>query len=559
MTWRLRVTFSILLILFSLVIMRLYHWQVIKAEELSLLGTSQYGRFRKIEPVRGEIKTSDGFSIATNKISYRIFANPKNIKNKKETSILLSSLLSEDEASISALLSKDLLWVSIKSKVDNIKKKEIENLKLEGVGFEQYHTRFYPEASMAAQVLGIVGKNENGEDKGYFGLEGYYERQLRGKPGIGVQIHDALGRPILSKLNEGAKAIDGRSLVLSIDRVLQFFVEKKLKEGVEKYQAKGGMIGIMDPNTGNILAMASYPSFDPRKYQEYSDDLYKNPFITNSYEPGSTFKPLILASALDLNKVKADTKCTICNGPVTIEDYQIKTWNDKYFKDTTMVDVIQHSDNTGMVFIAKSLGLQNMISYFQKFNIGNTSGIDLQGETAIPIKQQELWYPIDLATASFGQGISITPLQLLVAFSSLANGGKIMEPHVVSYIETPDGQKISIPQKVLGNPISQKTSKVMKEILVNAVDKGEAKFFKPKGYRIAGKTGTAQIPIAGHYDPNKTIASFIGFAPADNPKFVMLVIIDQPTTSIYGSETAAPIFFSIAKDIFAHYSIPPTE
>ncbi len=412
---------------------------------------------------------------------------------------------------------------------------------------------------MAAQLIGFVAKNELGENQGYFGLEGYYDRQLRGKVGTGIQIHDAFGRPIVAKINNEASQIDGRSLLLSVNRPLQFVVEQKLKEGIEAYGASGGMVGVMDPKTGNILALASFPSFDQRSYQDYTEDLYKNPFVTNLYEPGSTFKPLIMAAALDAGLVNPLTKCSICDGPVTIDDYTIRTWDNKYFKDTNMIDVIQHSDNTGMVFVAQKLGLSRILSYFQKFGIGQTTGIDLQGETSSVLRPVSLWYPIDIATAGFGQGISVTPIELLDGFAAIANNGNRMEPHVVSKIQMPNGEIIPIEPKVVSSAISSKTAKVMTEILVNAVDNGEAKWAKPKGYRIAGKTGTAQIPIAGHYDPNKTIASFIGFAPAEDPKFVMLVIIDRPTTSIYGAETAAPLFFDIAKDLFAYYKIPPSQ
>src|SRR5581483_9552933 len=265
-------------------------------------------------------------------------------------------------------------------------------------------------------------------------------------------------------------------------------------------------------------------------------------------EPGSTFKSLIMAAALDAGVVKPDTKCPICEGPVSIGGYDIRTWDNNYFKDTNMVDVIQHSDNTGMVYVAEKLGLDRVLSYFNSFGIGKATGIDLQGEVSSYVKPRENWYPIDLATAGFGQGISVTPIELLDSFAAIANGGKRMEPHIVTQIQTPEGDTVAVMPKVLDSPISEKTSKVMTEILVNAVEKGEAKWTKLPGYRVAGKTGTAQIPIAGHYDPNKTIASFIGFAPADNPKFAMVVIIDRPTTSIYGAETAAPIFFDIAKD-----------
>lgn len=200
-----------------------------------------------------------------------------------------------------------------------------------------------------------------------------------------------------------------------------------------------------------------------------------------------------------------------------------------------------------------------MLEYLKRFGIGELTGIDLQGEASADIRPEENWYPIDVATASFGQGISVTAIELLSAFSSIANSGIRMEPHIVAAIETPDGEKIKIPPKEINRPISAPTAKIMTEILVNAVDKGEAKWAKPKGYRIAGKTGTAQIPVEGHYDPNKTIPSFIGFAPADDPKFVMLVVLDRPTTSIYGSETAAPLFFTIARNLLTYYGIGPTE
>ncbi len=472
---------------------------------------------------------------------------------------VLSPLLEEDTASISSLLSLDRYWVPLKKPVDYETKEKIETLTLSGVGFEEYYARYYPEASTAAKLLGFVGKNEYGEDTGYFGLEGYYDRQLRGRGGGVVQLFDALGKPILAKMNSIGRKTDGRSLLLHVDRTVQFIIERELKKSIEKYGAKGGMAGVMDPTTGAIIAMASFPTFDPRSYQEYTTDLYKNPFITDTYEPGSTFKPLVMAAAVDSGFVKPETECSICSGPVEIGGYQIKTWNNKYKSDETMTEVIIHSDNVGMVFVAQKLGLKRMLSYMEKYGIGELSGIDLQGEVAPGIRDPDSWYPIDLATAGFGQGISVTPIELLTAFSAIANEGKRMEPHIVSQIETPDEEVITIPPKVLSTPISAKSAKIVTEMMVKAVDKGEAKFAKPKGYRIAGKTGTAQIPIEGHYDPNKTITSFIGFAPADDPKFLMLVVYDRPTTSIYGSETAAPTFFTIAKQLLAYYNISPAQ
>lgn len=559
MNLRYRLTFLILILAFVVITLRLFYWQVVKAQELYVLAQSQYGRLIKVEPIRGEIKTFDGFPIAANKISYLVFANPKEVKDKKKFAETLAPILKVDIASIAAQLTLDRLWVPLKSAIDTQTKDSIKSLSLPGIGFEEKSTRFYPEASMSSQMLGFVGKDDIGEDKGYFGLEGYYDRLLRGRESYRVNVQDALGKPILSKATEGAGKIDGSNLILSVDRPIQFLVEKKLKDGVEAYGASSGMVGIMNPKTGEIIALASNPTFQPSEYQKSAEDLYKNPFISNTYEPGSTIKPIIMSAALDAKLIKPQTKCPICSGPVKIGEYELHTWNDKYFKEINMTDVIIHSDNTGMVYVAQKLGVDKMIFYLNKFGIGSLTRIDSQGEIAPNLKPKNAWYPVDLATTGFGQGISVTPIQLLVSFSAIANDGKMMQPHFVTGVESPDGQVAKIPHKVLGRPISEQTAKVMTEILVEAVNKGEAQWARLKGYRIAGKTGTASIPVKGHYDPSKTITSFIGFAPAENPKFVMLVILDKPTVAIYGSETAAPIFFDIAKDILSYYGIPPSE
>lgn len=559
MKWRYPFVFVILVLLFALIISRLFYWQVVKAEMLSGLAQSQYSGFIKVPPRRGEIKTSDGFPIVANKVSYLLFINPTEIKDKNQTILTLSSLLDITKASISAQLLPDRFWIPIKSGIEAKDKQIIEEMQIPGVGFEENYTRFYPEASSAAQLLGFVGKSETGENKGYVGLEGFYDRLLKGKEGYMIELRDALGRPIISKRTSMLGGSDGGNLLLSLDRSVQFLAEQKLKIGIEKYGASGGMIGIMDPQTGNILAMASSPSFAPAKYWEYDESLFTNPFITNTYEPGSTLKPIIMAGALDAGLVTPQTKCNICGGPVSVSGYDLHTWNDKYYKDTNMIEVIQHSDNTGMVFVAQKLGVDRMISYLTKFGIGEPTGIDLQGEVAPPLKSRSAWYDVDLATTGFGQGISVTPIELLTAFSVLANGGKLMQPKVVTAFENANGELLKMQAKVKGTPISEKTAKVMTELLVNAVEKGEAQWTKLKGYRIAGKTGTASIPVKGHYDPNSTIASFIGFAPADKPKFIMLVILEKPTSSIYAAETAAPLFFDVASNLLTYYGIPPSR
>lgn len=537
---------------------RLFYWQIVEGASLQQAGQDQYGTTVTLTPQRGEILASDNFPLVTNRLSYLIFANPKEIKNPNTTAEILSPILQEDSATISALLSLNKFWISLSPDANYLAKNKIDTLKIPGVGFAENYTRLYPEASMAAQLLGFVGKDNNGNPKGYFGLEGYYDGLLKGRPGIATEVDDAFGRPVLSEINENSGKADGSSLKLYVDRTIQYIVEQKLQEGITKFGADAGMAVVMDPKTGGVLALAAFPSFDEATYGNFDESLYKNPLITNTYEPGSTFKPLIMSAAIDAGLVKPQTTCPICGGPVTIGGYTIQTWDDKHFPNETMIDILKNSDNDGMIYVSELLGHDKMLTYINKFGIGSMTGIDLQGEEAVPLKPQDQWYPIDFATASFGQGISVTPIELLDAFSAIANNGERMEPHVVQSVVNPQGQVIPLAPKVLDQPISAETAQIMTQMLVYTVDNGEAAFARLPGYRVAGKTGTASIPVSGHYDSSQTIASFIGFAPADNPKFSMLVILDKPTASIYGSETAAPVFFDIAKALLAYYGVAPT-
>ena len=545
-------------LLYLIVILNLFYWQVVRGEELKKIGEKQSTESLFLPAKRGDIVTSDNFPIATNKTSYLFYSNPKLINDKTFYALTLSEILGMSEASIAAKLSKDLFWVRLAQSIDAEKKSQIEDLKLPGLGFQQESERYYPEASMAAHLAGFVGKDKEGLSKGYFGVEGYYNEQLQGRSGKLYVVRDALGNQIANDIRE-EKKIDGRTLVLTLDRTVQFIAQKKLKNALEKYQAEGGSVIAMDTKTGRILAMASFPSFDMQKYYDFDYNSYKNPVISEVYEPGSTFKVLVMAAGIDAGVVKPDTKCDSCSAPVEIGEYNIKTWNNKYYANTTMLDVIEHSDNTGMVFVGRKLGLSKFLHYLEAFGIGDTTKIDLQGEVSGAIRPQKSWYPIDVATATFGQGISLTAMQLLNAVNSIANEGKLMRPFVVSKIITEDGKTVEIVPRVVRQTVSSSTSKVISQMLVNAVENGEAKWVKIKDYKIAGKTGTAQIPLAGHYDPNQTIASFVGYFPADDPKVTMLVLVNKPKTSIYGAETAAPIFFSIAKDIISYYNIPPSK
>jgi cell division protein FtsI/penicillin-binding protein 2 len=555
---RLLTIFAIFTVFYLVILMKLFYWQVVMADNLRKAGRAQSSLSLVTTAKRGDILFNDGFPVATNKVSYLLFANPKKVESTDNYANLLSPILSVDAASISARLSQNLYWVSLQSRLSYDQKTQIEGLKLGALGFEQQTERNYPEASMAAHLVGFVGKNQDGEDQGYFGLEGYYDRQLRGRPGSTYLIKDALGNPILTDVREDKK-IDGRNLITTVERSVQYVVDTDLRRGIEQYQAEGGSVIVMETKTGKILAASSYPKFDPQKYWEFDGSTYTNPIISSLYEPGSTFKVLVMAAGIDSGLVTPDTKCDNCAGPVEIGGYSIKTWNDQYFPNITMNEVIQHSDNTGMVFVAKRLGLTRFLSYIKKFGFGNITGIDIQGEVTETLRPLKKWHEIDLATASFGQGISVTPIQLITAVNAIANGGKLMKPMVVDKIITPDNRTIQIKPQEEGQVISSATAKVVTWMMVNAVEKGEAKFAKIPNYNIAGKTGTAQIPVEGHYDPTNTNASFIGFFPAEDPKITMLVVINKPHSSIYGAETAAPTFFSIARDLIQKYNIEPSK
>lgn len=563
------------------ILIRLFYWQVIRFDDLSALAEKQHKVSLKTEGRRGLIFSSDGSILAINKPSFLLFANPKIVEDKEEASLQLaetifsfmkdkdqtatlkneqfiSSELLNLKNKIYLQLSQNLFWVSLQKDLSLEEKKQLEKLNLKGVGFEEETTRFYPEASSSAHVLGFVGSDDLGRKVGYFGVEGFYNGDLKGVSGIVTQEKDALGLPILIGNFFQKESQEGHSLILHLDRTVQYIIEKKLKEGVEKYGAKSASVVVMEPKSGAILGMASLPNYDPNEYTKFSKEFFRNSVVADSYEPGSTFKVLVMAAALNEGVIKTDTRCTICDGPIKIGGYTIRTWNNKYQKDATMTDVIVHSDNTGMVFVGQKLGVDNFYRYLTDFGFGKLTGIDLQDEAFSPLRVRNTWKEIDLATASFGQGIAVTPIQVVKAVAALANGGELMEPHLVKEIRSLD-KLIVIKPKVVGKPVSKETAFEITRMMVKAVEEGEARAFAPKGYKIAGKTGTAQIPVAGHYDPKKTIASFVGFAPADDPKFVVLVRYTEPSSSIFGSETAAPTFFEIIKELFLYYKIPPSE
>jgi len=550
--FKFKTLFVFFLLLFLGVIVKLFYLQVINPK-LSL--EDLYLKDERISPSRGKIFDRWGEPLVINKPVYQLYFEPKKIKDQDEVIRDLDPILKMKEATLAAKMDQTKDWVAVKNDLDKQTKETISKLGLSGVGFEENFKREYPEASLAAHLLGFVGKDYWGGDVGYFGVEGYYNKDLAGLPGVFKSERDLLGRPILIGTQEMIEPENGRDLNLTIDRSVQAIAKKRLLRGLELYQAKEGCVLIANPQTMEILASVCLPDFDLDKYYLFSEEYFKNPAISSLYEPGSIFKPLIMAAAIEEGVVKPNDLYNE-KGPVKIGEYSIKTWNDKYNGEITMTEILEKSSNVGMVYVGQKLGEKKLYSYLKKFGFGQPTGIDLQGEVAGYLKPANQWYPIDYATVTFGQGIAITPIQMLTAFSSLINGGRLYQPHVVKKVVL-DNKSKDIEPRWERNTVSETTSLIIKKMLLTTVENGEVNWSRPEGYQIGGKTGTAQIPISGHYDPSKTIASFIGFAPVDDPKFIALVILREPKTSPWGSETAAPIFFEIAKDLLVYYNIAP--
>lgn len=561
MSWRFTILQFLFILITAAVILRLGYWQVIRAEDLRSQAVSQRTTSRALVAPRGEILDSSGFPLATNQEAYALFANPQltaSISGQKLQALSEALATTESGKLLTTLTLPNRVWVPVSSGLSAAARAKVEALEISGLNFEPQALRFYPEGSTSGHLLGFVGSDENGLPQGYFGLEGFYDSQLSGVSGRMTEETDAFNRPILIGNQNYIPPQEGRTLITSIDRTLQFIIGQKLTNALQKYQAVGGTVSVMDPKTGNVLAMVSAPGYDPQKYVDFESVLYKNPVVADSYEPGSTFKVMIMAAGLDAGVIEPDTKCSICSGPVNITGYTIRTWDNKYYADSTMIDVLQHSDNVGMVFVSRRLGKDKLLSYIKDFGFGQTTGVDLQDESSPKMRASRDWYEIDLATTAFGQGIAVTPIQMLRAVGAIANRGKLMQPRLVTKIISSSGEK-DLPIQKGKQIISPGAAAQVTEMMINSVDRGEAKWAKPVGFDIAGKTGTAQIPVSGHYDATKTIASFIGFAPAHDPKFAMLVTINEPKSSQWGSETAAPLWFDISKDLLRYYQIAPTR
>ena len=570
-------------------VIKLFFIQIIDHEKYKALAQEQYWNLQDIPARRGNILSRDGFMLATTQTYYLLFIEPQKVENKdkliRNLSESLSLIKSADESireeeksvqklqlkatyeeKIEGIVNSGLYWVILEHNLTPLQKEEIEKLGLVGVGFEEEPVRFYPEGSLAAHVLGFVASNEKGEKQGYYGIEGKLDADLRGKPGRVVEEKDAMGVPILVGGYTKVPPVNGRDIVLTIDRSVQYLVEKHIKEGVEKYDAVSGSVIVMNPMSGQIIALANYPTYDPAKFMDEEKESTQSPHrktleriniaISETYEPGSIMKPLTISSAVDLKKVKPETTFED-KGPVSYSGYVIDNWDYKHYGTQTIIQLLQKSNNIGAAWVGHLVGSKNLSEYLLNFGLGVKGGIDLEGEDTGTVRDYTTWTDIDLANIAFGQGISVTPLQMLGAFNVIANGGELFQPQIILEIRE-DGKTLTIPPRKVRRVISSETAETMVDMLTEAVSGGESKYFNLKNYNISGKTGTAQIPVDGKYDPTKTNATFLGFLPGTKT-FSMIVRLDRPSTSPYAAETAVPLWMTITDDLVKYYGIPPDK
>ena len=550
---------------FAIVVMRLFVLQVLSAGYYKALAEDQYNFFKKLTPNRGEIKITDtfsaeGYTVATNVKKNLVYVVPKDIMDNTLTATHLAPIVEMEVADIEGKLSdKSRQYVIVKRQLTEDQEEKIRALKLPGINFEPEVVRFYPEKKFLSNVLGFVGYKDT-EKIGLYGLEKSFEKELAGRPGTLSQERDTTGAWIFGGKREFHPAQDGNNLILTIDRSIQFKAQTVIEETVTKHSADSGCILVMNPGTGGVLAMASFPNFDPNEYNKVEDPAaFNNICSTGTYEPGSIFKAITMAAAVDTGKVNSNTTY-VDTGEVKIDGYTIKNSDNKAHGVQTMTQVLEQSLNTGVIFAQKQVGEDIFLEYVKKFGFGKKTGIELP-ETEGDLKNLNGTIAVNFHTASFGQGISVTPLQMVQSYSVFANSGKMVHPYIVQAQITPTGETISAKPPVIEQVVSEKTASTITTMLVNVVENGHGNKAKVAGYYVAGKTGTAQVPRKDGkgYEPNNNIGSFIGFAPASDPKFVMLVRVNHPRTVQFAESTAGPAFGEMAQFILNYYNIPPTR
>ena len=552
---RIRIFGAFFILVFFLIAGRAYYLQVVQAPDLQSRANQQRQRVIKLAPQRGSIYDNWGDPLAVSLAAESLYADPLMVKNPKETAAKLSKLLKSSKKELTRLLSSGKRFVWLQRKLDPEIAKKVRSLKVSGLQFVTERKRYYPQATTASHVVGFTGLDPRGLE----GLELEYDQQLQGQPGRLVSLRDARGRGLASADQLVQGGIAGHNLYLTLDRSLQYVAEKELARVVKETGAVGGTVVMMEPASGRILALASQPDYNPNLAGRYAASKRRNRAVTDMYEPGSTFKPFLLAAVLEEGLVSPNQKIYCENGRFSVGGKTIR--DHKKFKKLTLKEVLKFSSNIGFAKLGKALGREKFYSYIRDFGFGEPTGIDLPGEVGGMLRPPSRWFEIDLAAISFGQGLSVTPIQIATAMSAIANGGVLMEPYLVEKVIDASGEVVMrrLPE-VRRRVVSEKTAKIVKDMMISVTEPGGTGTRAAlAGYQVAGKTGTAQKvdTVTGGYSPDKRVSSFVGFVPADNPALVLSVTVDEPKGKTYGGLIAAPVFARIAGQTLSHMNILP--
>ena len=537
-----------MLFIFVSLIGRLGWIQFVRGEELQRRAYDQWTRDLPVEPKRGIIYDRKMRELAVSASAGTVVARPSEIKEPEETARILSELLDMPYDTVFSRITARRSEIFIKRKIEEEIAFELLSKRLSGIHLTEESKRYYPHRNLASHVLGF-----GGTDQGWNGIELLYDKYLRGIEGRIVSESDAIGRALPYGFQQFIPPVDGLNVVLTIDQVIQHIVESRLEEAVKEHNAEHGAVVIMDPKTGEILAMSVKPDFDPNFYQQYNQESWRNPIISDIYEPGSTFKIITASAAIEEGIVKPTTTFND-PGYFIVAGRRIRCWRAGGHGHQTFIEVIKNSCNPGFIQIGQWLGRDKFYDYIEAFGFGKKTRIELPGEGSGLIYQRKDVGPVELATISFGQGISATPLQMVTAISAVANGGILYEPRIVKALTDHEGNIVNeFGPKMVRQVISEQTSKELTNYLVQAVDSGTGRNAQIDGYSVAGKTGTSETYQAGKY-----IASFAGYAPAEDPKIAVMTIIYEPKSySYFGGQLAAPLFREIAVDVLKYLEVKP--
>ncbi|MDD2753706.1 MAG: penicillin-binding protein 2 [Candidatus Portnoybacteria bacterium] len=541
---------------------RLFSLQIIRHSFYAALAEDQHDVLEKLTPRRGGIfiqeKGGVWHPLAVNRSFRTVFLVPKEVADKNKVAEKLAPLVGVAREKILEKLKdpKDP-YEPLKSKLDDEIAEKIKGLNLKGVRLTPEEWRWYPQGTLASNVLGFVGIKDN-EKIGQYGIEQYYQEALAGKSGLLESQKDALGNWLLMGDYNLEPAEDGANIYLTLDQNIQYAAEQRMKALMAKWNAGAACAVVMEPKTGAIRAMVSLPDFDPNEYQKTkSADFFMNSCVQKLYEPGSVFKPIVMAAGLDTGKISPETAYTDA-GILQIGSYTIQNAQQKTYGPSTMTNVLEKSINTGVVFVQRLIGGEIFKKYIEAFGFDELTGIDLSGETRGDLKNIRENREINFATAAFGQGISVTPIEMASSIAAIANGGKLMRPYVVEKIVHPDGREEITQPKIIRQAVAPQTAGKLTAMLVSTVRNGYDKVKLP-GYFVAGKTGTAQIASSGGYSADETNHSFEGYAPAYDPKFLIFLRLEKPRGIQFASESLAPVFSDLARYLFNYYEIPPEE